>query len=258
MHWLNWIWIGLAGLLTGRFLNTLIHRLPRGESPWRPFHSQCPYCKGKIGARDTVPIVSFFLLRRQCRVCNAPISARYPLVEGMMAVLFVVCYAHFSLGWALLAACVLCTLLVACSFVDWEHQMVLDELLIAALVCAAALNVFFSALCPWWDMLLGIAAGAAPLLLIALVGKKIAGRPVMGGGDIKFMGVVGAFLGWQGALMSTLLGSIAGGLLCVVLMLARKVGRGQEVPFVPMLATGALLSLFFAQPLMQWYTGLFF
>ncbi len=247
----------LFGLCIGSFLNVIIHRLPRGESLINPATSQCPYCHHPLGMTDLIPIASYFHLRGGCRYCVAPISPRYPLVEGMTAALFILCFLRFGWTVSLVAAAVLCAILVACAFVDLEHMMVLDEILIAGGVVAIVVNVFFSALCPWSDMVLGIAAGALPLLLVALGARAITGKFAMGGGDIKLMAMAGAFLGWQNALLALAFASVGGGLVLLVLLAMKKVTLEQRVPFVPLLAAGSAAALFLGEPLLTWYFGLF-
>lgn len=250
------IFTTLLGLCIGSFANVLIHRLPRGESIVAP-GSHCPICNTPLRVKDNIPLLSYALLRGKCRDCGAPISRRYPLVEALTAFLFVACYMRFGWGAALLPACALCAILVALTFVDLEHHLVLDSLLIAGLVIALPMNVIFSALCTWQESLLGILAGGLPLLAIALAGRLLTKRDVMGGGDIKLMAVAGAFLGWKGALLSLGLGSVLGGIVVLILLALKKIDRRQEIPFVPMLAGGIVLALLIGQPLLDWYFGMF-
>lgn len=256
LYWGLFVFTSLLGLLIGSFLNVLIHRLPRGESIVLP-GSRCPNCLSPLSPGDMIPILSYFMLRGKCRACHTPISPRYPLTEGLTALLFALCYIRYGFTLSLPAACALSALMAACAFIDWERQLVMDSLVIAGLAIALPLNGFFSALCAWWEMLLGIAVGAGSLLLIALIGRLIAGRQVMGGGDIKLMGMAGAFLGWKMGLLSFVFASVAGGAVLVVLLAMGKVKREQEIPFVPMLAFGVVAALLAGQPMLDWYLGLF-
>ena len=247
----------LFGLCIGSFLNVVIWRLPRGGSLVKPERSECPSCHHVLGGVDLLPLLSYLMLRGKCRHCGAAISARYPLVEGTTCVLFVACFFRFGWSSALIASAALVSVLVVCVLVDIDHMLVLDEVLIAGGIAAILMNAAFSALCSWQDMLLGIVAGAAPLALVALAAGKITGQRAMGGGDIKFMAMAGAFLGWQNALLALVLGSVGGGLVLGALLAAKKISLHRRVPFIPMLAGGAALALFFGKALLGWYLGRF-
>lgn len=246
----------LFGLCIGSFLNVVIHRRPRGESIVRP-GSFCPVCRHALGPSELVPVFSYLALRGECRHCGSSITPRYLLVEAAAALLFTLCVALFGWSLAALTAAALCSVSVICILVDIEHHMVLDEVLVAASVIALALNIPFAALCTWYEALLGAVAGGLPLLLVALVGHLLARRHVMGGGDIKFMAMAGLFLGWKLVLLAYALGCVAGGIAVLVLLLTGRLSPKQEVPFVPALAGGVLLSLFSGQQLLDWYFGLF-
>ena len=256
MYWGIFTFVTLLGLCIGSFLNVVIHRLPRRESIVLP-GSRCPRCLKPLSPLDNIPILSYIMLHGKCRTCCAAISMRYPLVEALTALLFALCYVRYGFTLAFFLSCILCALMVACAFIDWEHQLVMDSLIVAGFIVALPVNGFFSALCGWREMLLGIVCGAGPLLLIALIGRLISKRPVMGGGDIKLMGMAGAFLGWKMALLSFVFASVAGGLVLAALLALGKVKRNQEVPFVPMLAFGVTVALLVGQPLLDWYLALF-
>lgn len=247
----------LFGLCIGSFLNVVIARLPDGGSLVKPARSACPACRHELGGGDLIPILSFLLLRGKCRYCGAAISPRYPLIEGITALLYALCFLRFGWTPALIASAAFLSVLVVCVCTDLDHMLVLDEVLIAGGVVAIAMNAAFSALCGWQDMLIGIVAGALPLALIALAAEKLTGRKAMGGGDVKFMAMAGAFLGWQNALLTLVFASVGGGAVLCVLLMLKKIDLRARVPFIPMLAAGAAIALFFGRPLLVWYLGIF-
>lgn len=248
---------GLFGLVVGSFLGVVIDRLPSGGSLIRPARSECPHCRHTLSGGDLIPVVSYLLLQGKCRYCGGAIPRRYPLIEGLTAALFVCCFIRFGWTPALAASAILCAALVVCVFVDIGHMIVLDEVLLAAGGAGLLLNGLFSALCDWRAMLLGVVAGVAPIALIALVARLLLRQKAMGGGDIKFMAMAGAFLGWQNVLVAYLFGSVGGGIVVACLLAMKRVGPRQQIPMIPALAGGVLAALFFASPLLEWYFGLF-
>jgi leader peptidase (prepilin peptidase)/N-methyltransferase len=239
------------GAVLGSFANVVIYRVPRGESIVAP-GSRCPHCHESIRAWDNIPLVSFVLLRARCRHCAAPISARYPFVEALMAMLTVAAWAAFPPGPssppALLrfaSAVVFLFLLVVITFIDLDRQLILNRITYPGIAIALVLAVVQHRAVPAALSALGAAGLIAGIVILS--------RGGMGGGDIKLAGLIGAFVGWPGVAVALFSGFIAGGLVGIVLLALRLRGRKDAIPFGPALAAGALVALFWGEAIWQWY-----
>ncbi|RMF92042.1 MAG: prepilin peptidase [Nitrospinota bacterium] len=238
----------LCGLLVGSFANVCIYRLPRGQSIiWPPSH--CPSCQAPVKPYDNIPLLSFLLLRGRCRACRHPISWRYPLVEALNALLYLLVYSYY--GFHLLTGiyALLLTILLIVTFIDLEHKIIPDRITLSGLLAGLLLNPLLPV--SFFDALLGGLIGGGIFLLVALLS-----RGGMGGGDIKLMAMLGVFLGWQRALLTIFLGVSSGALVGIVLMLLRKKGRKDQVPFGPFLALGGMVALFWGEAIIAWYLSL--
>jgi len=248
--------IAVLGLLVGSFLNVVIWRVPRKESVVRP-PSHCPQCGTPISPRDNVPVVSWLLLRGKCRHCGNPIPVRYPLVEAAGGVLFAAVALRFGMDWALPAYLVLTAALLAISIIDLEHFIVPDRITAPLTVSSLVLLGVAAGADGDWSRygrsLLGGLAFFAFLLLLNIINPR-----GMGMGDVKLAFSLGLFLGWLGwgqvflgGFLSFLLGAVVG-----VALIATKVKtRKDHVPFGPFLATGTLITILWAAPILRWYTG---
>ncbi len=243
----------LFGAIVGSFLNVCIHRLPRGESVVTP-SSRCPGCGTPIRAWDNIPLLSFLILRGHCRDCGQPISGRYPLVEGLTGLLFVLSVARFGPTVQAASSLLLVSALVIIAFVDLDHQIIPNVItlpgiplgLLAGLIDGGPLIL---------DRILGALTGAGFLYLVLLYGGALYGQDAMGEGDLNLMALVGAFLGWKGVIITLLVGCLSGSLVGMTLIALRRLGRRQHIPFGPFLALGALVSLFWGDALIAWYAG---
>ena len=240
----------VVGLCMGSFLNVVIARVPEGRSVVSP-RSACPRCGAEIEWYDNVPLVSYALLRARCRRCGEPISLRYPIVELLTGLLFVLAGWQLGLSIDLLPALLLLTTLVAITAIDLDRQLIPDVLSLPGI--AVGLLISSATGRPGWlDSLLGTLVGGSIFFLII-----VASRGGMGGGDMKLGAMLGAFLGWKLVLVAILLSVLAGGLVAIVLLALRRRGRKDAVPFGPFLALGGAVSLFWGQPLLEWYLGVF-
>ncbi len=251
------IGVGLIGLLIGSFLNVVIHRVPAGESIVSP-PSRCPGCGSLISPRDNIPVVSWLLLRGRCRTCHEPISARYPLVELLTAVMFALMAWRFGLAWDLPAYLYLAAVGVALAAIDLDTKRLPNVIVLPSYPVAAVLFLLPAVLEGQWDDYVRAIAGAAALFgvffLLALIYP--AG---MGFGDVKLAGVLGAYLawlGWAALVVGGFLGFALGAVVGVAMMVAGRAGRRTALPFGPFMLLGALLAIFLAEPLSQWYLGL--
>lgn len=242
----------LFGALVGSFLNVVIVRLPEeGGSVVFPA-SHCPICKKPIAWYDNIPLVSFLLLRGRCRQCRARISRRYPLVEGAMALLALALYQHFGLTLLFAIYFLFCAALLVVIFIDLQHQIIPDVISLPGIVLGFGLS-FVNPFVTWQDAGLGILFGGGSFYLVALVYYLLTKREGMGGGDIKLLAMIGAFLGWQSlpfvVFGSSLLGVVAG----VWAMVEQRKGGKTVIPYGPFLAMAALLYLFFRQEILLFF-----
>ena len=242
--------VGVLGLLIGSFLNVVIARMPARRSLWMP-GSACPACGTAIAWHDNVPIVSFVLLRGRCRACAIRIPWRYPLIEALTAILFMLAYARFGLSPALLPALLLLAALVAITFIDLEHQIIPDAITLPGIVTGVVANVATGAV-SWVDS--GIGALGAGLLFFAII---LASGGGMGGGDMKLAAMLGAFLGWQLTLVAVFLAVVTGGVAAVAMLGSRRLGRKDPIPFGPFLAVGGAAALLWGPSLLTWYLNVF-
>ncbi len=246
--------LALAGLAVGSFLNVLVHRLPRGESVVFP-PSHCPSCGAAIRPYDNIPVASWILLRAKCRVCRAPISARYPTIELVHAALWVFVALRARDWGELLAGALLCSACVALAAIDAEFQILPDRITLPTAVLGLALS-FFSAARPPASAFLGAALGAGGLFLVAFLYERVTGQEGMGMGDVKMLGMIGAFLGPAGVLVTVLLSSVAGSLVGLALLASGKGDRRMRLPFGVFLAAGAVGAFFFGEILVRRYRSL--
>jgi len=251
----------LFGLVVGSFLNVCIYRIPRKLSIIVP-SSRCPSCSTPIKPLDNIPLVSFILLGGRCRYCRAKISPRYPLVEFLNAVLYVVVLWRFDPGWHTLLYFVFCSALIVITFIDLDFQIIPDRITLSGIPLGLIAGTFilpdpFSrfSLLGIKNSFIGMLGGFVFFYLVALVGSAIFKKEALGGGDIKMMAMIGAVMGWKAVLLTTFLGSLAGALIGIGLMAGRGGGRMMRIPFGPFLALGAVVTLFYGQEILSWYLG---
>lgn len=245
--------VGLIGLMLGSFLNVLIHRLPRDESPWGG-RSRCPHCRRTVRWHENVPLLSFLLLRGRCAGCHARISWRYPLVELSTGGLAVACLLHFGLTGVAATYFVFLATLLTIAWIDWEHMIIPDELSLGALVLGWILAATVLPL-GVLEALIGTLAGAGFIWGVAVAYKSLRGVEGMGFGDVKLAGMIGAFLGPFHVLFTIFVAALLGSIYGIVVV-ARGGTRHSMVAFGTFLAASAALSLFFGETLAFWYASL--
>lgn len=253
------VYAALVGLVTGSYLNVVIHRLPLGASTVLP-RSRCPTCGAAIRPRDNLPVVSWLLLRGRCRACRAPISVRYPLVEATTAVLFVLCMERFGATLSALAAALFCALMVALAGIDAEHLILPDRITLPGIAVGVGIQLLVPS-GPWVGVvgaLVGAAAGAGVLLLAYGLWWLVRREEGLGLGDVKMLALVGAFLGWQGVGVALFVGATTGALFGLTLVAVGRGGMRSKVPFGVFLAIGALVALFAGPELVRLYLDLAF
>lgn len=233
-----------VGACIGSFLNVVIYRLPRDESIARP-GSRCTACGRPIPPWENIPIASFILLGGRCRGCGERISPRYPLVEALTAAGYAFLAYFDGIGFTLLRDVVLFSLLVPITFIDIDHRIIPDELSLGGL--AAGILLSFLPGGDWVGSLIGGVAGGGVLFVTAFAYEKATGMEGMGGGDIKLIAMIGAFLGWKGALLTIFSASILGTCGGLIAMRKGREGLKTAIPFGPFLCAAALLARFFGE-----------
>ncbi|RLB72703.1 MAG: prepilin peptidase [Deltaproteobacteria bacterium] len=243
------------GLVCGSFFNVCIYRIPRDLSIVAP-PSHCPKCEHRLPFWLNVPLLTYVLLRGRCYFCREPISVRYPLVELLTGLLFGAAALRFGLTPALARALILIFLLVPVTFIDLEFQIIPDGFSLPGIVIGLAGCWWWGGLVPWWEFLLGAAFGWLSLWLVATGYHCFTGRDGMGGGDLKLLAMLGAFLGCKALLPIILLSSLSGAVIGVGLVLWQGRDGRYAIPFGPFLAAGGLLYLFYGPQLLDFYWGL--
>lgn len=242
-----------VGLVVGSYLNVVIHRVPRRQSTVLP-RSRCPHCGAPIGLRDNIPLLSFLLLKGRCRHCGGRISWRYPLVEALTAALCVACLERFGFRPQAAVAALFCCLLLALALIDLENLMLPDRLTLPGVALGLALGAWLPRSFP--AALVGALGGAGFLFLAAETWGWLRGEEGLGLGDAKLMALIGAFLGWQLAIVALFFAALVGALVGIFLVLIRRARFAKSrLPFGTFLAFGGLLALFFGTRLILLYSG---
>jgi len=241
----------IFGALVGSFLNVCIFRLPKEESIIWP-GSHCPHCKNAIKFYDNIPVVSYFLLRGRCRYCKGSISLQYPLVEGITALssLFLVIKFGPSLSYLFYFAFV--AALIVITVIDLYHQIIPDAISLPGI----GVGLLASLLIPqitFSNSLIGVLLGGGSLFIVATFYQWLFKREGMGGGDIKLLAMIGAFLGWKAVLLTILLSSLIGSVTGILMMVVKGKDFKYAIPFGPFLSLGAVISLFYGQNIINWY-----
>lgn len=220
------IWLAALGLCVGSFINVLVYRLPRGENIARP-PSRCPSCGHRLRWFENVPLISYLVLRAKCRACKAPISARYPTLEVLTAVLFVAAYSRFGWGWELAGALVFIGFVLPLIFIDAEFWILPFELTLPAIACAVAFKAPLGTQAVM-DAVLGAGVGFAAFRAVEFLAWVVTGRAGLGGGDKYLLALCGAQLGAR-ALLGVVILSSAQGAVFGLIQYART-GRAGPPP----------------------------
>jgi leader peptidase (prepilin peptidase) / N-methyltransferase len=272
---------GIFGAVIGSFLNVVIHRVPREQSIVFP-NSACPSCRNSLRFYDNIPILSFLILRGRCRSCRNPISIRYPVVEAITAILFVLVTIQNGTSLALLFDLVFVAALIALIFIDAEHMILPNVITYPGMVFAIIARIAIPYLAgpgqlddlpgliqrlppnlPLWAVsLIGAASGAlvggGSLWLMGFIWEKLRGVEAMGLGDVKMMFMVGGFLGWRLAILTIFVGVFSGSLVGIAIMLRRGNRNLQMMlPFGIFLGAGAIASLLIGHRIVEWYGSQF-
>ncbi len=268
---------GIVGLTVGSFLNVVCLRLPKmmerdwhkqccelleitGDSKEDPVFnlafpaSHCPQCGHAIRAWENIPVISYIFLRGKCSGCSTRISPRYPLVESISGVLSAVIAWRFGIGWECGAALLLTWALLALAVIDFDTQLLPDDITLP-LLWAGLLLANFSLFSGLQDAVLGAAGGYFILWFVYHAFRMITGKEGMGYGDFKLLAALGAWLGWQALPLIILLSSLVGALSGIALVMFDGRDRLKPIPFGPYLAAAGWIYLIWGQDITQWYLG---
>jgi leader peptidase (prepilin peptidase)/N-methyltransferase len=269
--------VAVFGLAIGSFLNVVIHRLPKMmEDDWRAQcaelsgapelvaagrynllvpRSHCPSCKTPLRAFDNVPLVSWLVLRGKCGHCGARISARYPVVEALTALLSAAVAWRFGFGWPTALALVFTWSLIALTFIDADTTLLPDDITLPLLWLGLAANLF-SSFAPLNEAVIGAIAGYLALWSVYWLFKLATGKEGMGYGDFKLLAALGAWMGWKALLPIVLLSSVVGAVVGIVLIVLARRGREIPIPFGPYLAAAGLIVMLAGDRLTRWFVPL--
>ncbi len=250
-----YVLVFILGSIIGSFLNVCIYRLPRSESIISPW-SHCPGCKTPLGWYDNIPFISYIALKGRCRVCGMGISLRYILVEALTALIFIIFYKEFGLGIRFWIYSGLLSSLIAISFIDAEFQIIPDEITILGIILGLVFSFFFpllhnvsTHLSGFLNSLVGVFIGGVSIYITGLIGNVVFKKESMGGGDVKLLAMVGAFLGWKIALLTFFIAPLFGSIIGIVLKIKKK---AEVIPYGPHLSLATFLALLWGEKILNW------
>ncbi len=247
LTWPHWLLLSLLALCVGSLLNVVVYRLPRillkrengGYSLWLP-RSHCPHCRTPIGWRDNLPLCSWLWLRGRCRHCRARISPRYPLTELAALLLATIAALCLAPGPALAAALLLGWVLLALALIDYDHQLLPDDLTLPLLWLGLAYSLYGGTVA-LADAVIGAMAGYLCLWLLYWAFRLATGRETLGYGDFKLLAALGAWLGWAALPGLLLAAALAGIVVTLTARLAWRRPLDAPLPFGPLLAASGWL-----------------
>jgi leader peptidase (prepilin peptidase) / N-methyltransferase len=265
----------IFGLLVGSFLNVVIHRLPKmmdneekayvaenyGVTPKQPIpakynivtpRSACPHCGHHISALENIPVISYLFLGGKCKGCKAKISLRYPLIEALTGALIGAVAYKYGYTYSALFAFIFVFALVALTFIDFDTQLLPDDITLPLLWLGLIFN-FNGGFTDLKSAVLGAIFGYLILWAVYWLFKIVTGKEGMGYGDFKLLAAIGAWFGWQMLPAVILLSSVVGAVIGIGLMVFKDKTRNTAIPFGPFLALGGIAALFFGTQLMQFY-----
>ena len=241
----------IFGALIGSFLNVCIIRLPKEESIITP-GSHCPHCAKPINFYDNIPVVSYLLLKGRCRYCKESISIQYPLVEGITALGSLALFMRFGPSLSYLFYFSFVAALIVITGIDLYHQIIPDVISLPGI----GVGLLASLVIPqinFLDSLIGALLGGGSLFIVATLYQWLFKREGMGGGDVKLLAMIGAFLGWKAVILTILLSSLIGSLMGMIMMVLKGKDLKYAIPFGPFLSFGAVIALFYQNEIIFWY-----
>jgi leader peptidase (prepilin peptidase)/N-methyltransferase len=241
------------GAVIGSFLNVCIHRLPHHQSVVRP-PSRCPKCGHQLAWYENVPVLSYAIQRGRCRACAGPISARYPIIETITAATFAAAFWYYGPTVIFAQRVLLGCILIVLFAIDLEHHLLPDAITLPGIAAGFAFSFFAPP--GWFASLVGITFGYGILYAIAEAYFRIRHEEGLGGGDLKMLAMIGAFLGWKLTILTLIMASFAGSLAGILLIVTRRGTMKYALPFGTFLAIGAAVSAAVGTRFVDWYLGM--
>ncbi|MBF0396347.1 MAG: prepilin peptidase [Desulfobacterales bacterium] len=249
--YLFYITVFIFGMCIGSFANVCIYRLPLSKSIVTP-RSSCVNCGNMIRFYDNIPIISYLILKGHCRYCKVKISFRYPMVE-VISGLFALCVVlKFGLSIKALIYFSFIISLIIITYIDIDYQIIPDEISLSGIPIGFIASFGIPDI-SYLDSIFGILLGGGSLYLVGLIYSLIRGEEGMGGGDVKLLAMIGAFIGWKGVIFTVFTASAAGSLVGIPLMFIKSQNMKLKIPFGPFLAVGAITYLFWGQQIIYLY-----
>jgi len=248
--------VAALGLIVGSFLNVCIYRLPRRLSIVWPA-SRCTSCGRALQWYENIPVLSYLALGGHCRTCKAPISIVYPVIEIVTAITFLAMFARFGLQPLLAVRLVFGCAMIVLLVIDLEHRILPNAITLPGIIVGIAASFLLPPPPGWLDSLIGAVAGAGVLYAIGELYLRVRHEEGLGMGDVKMLGMIGAFLGWKLMLVTMVIASLLGSIVGLAVIAARKGGMKSALPFGTFLAIGALVAAVAGDAILDWYLGFY-
>ncbi len=253
-EWITWLFLFFTGACIGSFLNVCIFRMPQGKSVVSP-PSACPSCGHRLEWWENIPVVSYLLLGAKCKNCKKEISIQYPLIELINGLFYVLLWLKFGYTWATMIYCLFFSALLVVTVIDLRHYIIPDAISLPGIPAGVAASFLLPGI-TWFDSVAGALLGGGILFLVAWGYYFFTGREGMGGGDIKLLAMIGAFLGWKAVPAVIFFSALAGSVVGIITIIFNKKDRHFAVPYGPFLACAAILYLFYGREIINWYLGI--
>jgi leader peptidase (prepilin peptidase)/N-methyltransferase len=244
------VFVTLLGLFLGSFMNVCIYRLPRKLSPVRP-RSGCPKCGHMLAWYENVPVLSYLFLRGKCRSCGTRISPMYPIIESITGAMFLAGYLWYGPSALLVVRLLFGCAMIVLFVIDLQHKILPNVITLPGIVVGLLLSEVAGP--GWLASLIGLAVGAGSLFVIAEVYYRVRHEEGLGMGDVKMLGMIGAFLGWKLVLVTLVLSSVAGSLVGIGVLITKKESLKYALPFGTFLAVAAMVAAVAGDSLVNWY-----
>lgn len=245
----------IIGLVIGSFLNVCIYRLQKQASISKP-RSHCPNCKHQLRFWENIPVLSYVFLKGKCSNCKTKISIRYPLVEILTALVFVVIYYYFDISIETFLLMLFFSIVIIITFIDIDVQLIPNKLLIIGIFPIIAF-ILIKQPNPYLDHIAGAMLLAVVFYIIGYIGKLIYKVDSMGMGDVKYAAVIGLLLGWEKGILAFIIAFFSAAVIIVIVSMYKKLDRKQRIPFGPFLSIGCFVAFFWGTDILNWYLGFY-
>ncbi|MBU0529479.1 prepilin peptidase [bacterium] len=241
----------ILGLAIGSFLNVCIYRLPKHVSISKP-RSHCLKCDNQLKPWENIPVLSYIFLRGKCSNCHTPISLRYPFIEILTSIIFLLLYYYYGLTIQTLLLCVLFSIVIVITFIDVDTQLISNELLIFGLI-PVSIYIVLPGLSNIGTNLLGAIGLSGLFFLIGYFGKILYKEDSMGMGDIKYAFVIGLLLGWKSGILAFGISFLSAAIIIFIYSITKNLKPRQKIPFGPFMSIGLLIALIWGEKIIEWY-----